>query len=1055
MTYSTPLKQKLALGIDDVKEEGKLLRLLADLRAKILTPVPGAIDWHYHEADIDLASALSADATRWPLFTQRTVWSKHQGHTWFAASVTVPEEAAGRTFVLRFSSQWQERPGSTDPQCLAYLDGQVAQAIDGNHTEVVIMREAVPGTVRDLRVNAFTFFDRPLAGFGVEYLVRNERLEALYHDLMTPFEVAQRLHQTDPRRHAIFNLVDAALRTLDRRGRGLTPGMEETLPGAEAIAAQIYDLTDTEVQPTISALGHTHLDVGWLWRVMHTRDKTGRSFATVLNLMAEYPGFVFMYNQAVLFDFLKTDYPEIWAGVVEAVKRGQFDIDGAMWVEPDANIVSGESMVRQIMWGRRFHMTEFGITPTCVWLPDTFGYSANMPQILQKSGLDFFLTSKLSWNDTDRHPYDTFFWRGIDGTDTKAHLITAQKFDSEEIFTTYNSDLSVSEVMGSWKRYEPKAVHDELALCYGYGDGGGGPTRAMIERGQRLQRGIPGAPRVRLEGLRAFLSRLGPKMDTDGARFPRWNGELYLQYHRGTLTNIARNKLYNRTAERLLREVEFVSALAYAQSGHAWPEGTLDRYWRIVLINQFHDILPGTSIPEVYADSDAEYEGMFAEIDSPNGPLLAAAAALPGAGGARLFNATGRARDGQMADLPAALAGHGITTGGVTEAAQAITRADGTAAALAPVHGVPALGWATLATANAPQATSTVSATATSLENALLRVTLNADGDITSVLDKTTGREAIAPGQTANRLVAYEDKSMNWDAWDIDWYFEQRSWPMGPATVTVQETGPHRAALRIDRSYGSSRIVQVVSLAVGARLVEFDTFIDWHEQQTVLKAVFPFDMNVSEVRSEIQFGHVKRATHRNTTWDRARFEASMHRWVDLSEPDFGAALINDCKYAYDAHEQTIRLTIVRGSTHPHPQADQGEHRLRYGLFIHGGTSDLETVHHAAEAFNNPLRLIGAPAAGPATDHFSFAGTDAPNVALETVKKAEGGSALILRMFEHANRRATARVSFGLPVKSVRVVNLMEQDPSDPLPITDNGVTLTFRPFEIVTLMIET
>ncbi len=366
------------------------------------------------------------------------------------------------------------------------------------------------------------------------------------------------------------------------------------------------------------------------------------------------------------------------------MKRGQFDIDGAMWVEPDANIVSGESMVRQIMWGRRFHIDTFGITPTCVWLPDTFGYSANMPQIIQKSGLGFFLTSKLSWNDTDRHPYDTFFWRGIDGTETKAHLITAQKFESDAIFTTYNSDLSVSEVMGAWKRYEPKAVHDELALCYGYGDGGGGPTRAMIERGHRLQRGIPGAPRVRLEGLRPFLARLGPKMDTDSARFPRWNGELYLQYHRGTLTNIARNKLYNRTAERLLREVEFVAALAHVQSGHPWPADRLDALWRIVLINQFHDILPGTSIPEVYADSDAEYEALFSEVASANGPLLSAAAALPGATGmARLFNATGRTRD-DMAELPSALSGMGITTGGVTEVAQAITRADGSGAALAP-----------------------------------------------------------------------------------------------------------------------------------------------------------------------------------------------------------------------------------------------------------------------------------------------------------------------------------------------------------------------------------
>jgi alpha-mannosidase len=1065
MTYSNPLSQRLALGLDDLREEGKIERLLADLRAKILVAVPGEIAWRICRDEIDTATALAADISAWPILGPRAVWSKPQGHSWFAARVTVPAAAAGKTFVLRFASQWQDRPGTTDPQCLAYLDGRPAQALDGNHTELVVMRDAVPGTVRDLRIDAFTFFDRPLVGLGVEFLVRHERIEALWHDLDTPFEVARRLHQTDARRHAILGRVDRALRALDRRGAGVTPGLEASLPAAEAIAAEIYALADTEAQPVISAFGHTHLDVAWLWRVLHTRDKTGRSFATVLALMAEYPGFVFMYNQAVLFDFLKHDYPEIWAGVVAAVRRGQFDIDGAMWVEPDANLVSGESMVRQILWGRRFHLTEFGIAPTCVWLPDTFGYSANMPQIIRKSGLGFFLTSKLSWNDTDRHPYDTFFWRGIDGTEVKAHLITAQKFESEAIFTTYNSDLSVSEVMGAWKRYEPKAVHAELALCYGYGDGGGGPTRAMIERGQRLARGIPGAPRLRLEGLRAFLARLGPKMEAEAQRFPRWNGELYLQYHRGTLTSVARTKLYNRLAERLLREAEFLGALAHALAGHPWPAEALERGWRTVLINQFHDILPGTSIPEVYADSDAGYEALMAEFASANGPLLAAARALPGAGdGARLINVAGRARDGALAELPADLAGQGLVTGGTAETAQAITRADGSAAALVPVHGVPPLGWAALALALAAEpgpgpgpdpGPGGLIAAPDRLENGLLALRLDGRGEIVSLIDKTTGREAIAPGQLANRLVAYEDKPMDWDAWDIDWYFEQQSWPLGPAVVAVQETGPHRAALRLERRYGASRIVQVLSLAAGARMVEFDTYIDWQERQTLLKAVFPFDMNVSELRSEIQFGHVRRPTHRNTSWDRARFEASMHRWVDLSEPDFGAALINDCKYAYDAHEQVIRLTLLRGPTHPHPGADLGEHRLRYALLLHGGTADLERVHHAAEAFNTPLRLVGTPRPGDGRGAFCFASVDAPNVALETLKKAEASEALVLRLYEHANRRAFATVTFGLPVRSVRLVNLMEEEPSAPLALTGNAVSLPLRPFEIATLLIET
>jgi alpha-mannosidase len=1053
------LASKLGLLDDDIKQEEKLFRLCEDLRSKILTPISGDFAWRYTEAELSADEALKADTGSWQDFTNKTVWAKKQGHTWFAADVTVPEAARGKTFVLRFSSQWQDRPGTTDPQCLAYLDGHVAQAIDGNHTELVIAQDAVPGTKRTLLVNAFTFFDRPLVGFKVELLVRHARAEQLYFDLLTPLEVATRLTQIDGRRHAIMNLVEQSLRTLDRRG-GVTPEFEASLDAAEKIAGQIYELVDTEVQPTVSAVGHTHLDVGWLWRVMHTRDKTGRSFATVLALMAEYPQFVFMYNQSVLFDFLKKDYPEIWAGVVERVKSGQFEIEGAMWVEPDANIVSGESMVRQIMRGRRFHLEHFGVVPKTVWLPDTFGYSANMPQILERSGLEYFITSKLSWNDTDRHPYDTFFWRGIDGTKTKAQLITAQKFDSERIFTTYNSDLSVSEVMGAWKRYEPKSVNDEVLVCYGYGDGGGGPTRAMIERGTRLERGIPGAPKVKLEGIGPFLKRLSKKMDENAGRFPVWNGELYLQYHRGTLTNVAKNKANNRRAERVLRELEFLSAMAM-RIGAPYPSEKLNEFWELVLINQFHDILPGTSIAEVYVDSDAEYAGLFSTLGSGNGPWHSAAKAIAptGKGGLQLFNFTGHARNKALVRIDGAVAGSALSQGGEALPLQALVGADGSSTLAAPAD-LPALGWASatlVAGGTAPK--SSLAASTSRLENEFVRVSFEGNGEITSVFDKQHGRELITRGETANRLVAYEDKPLNWDAWDIDRYFEEQFWLLSAnkAKIEVVETGPYRAALRIERQYLSSKVVQVVSLEADARQVEFDTFVDWQERQTVLKAEFPFDLNISEIRSEIQFGHVKRATHRNTSWDRARFEASMHRWVDISEPDFGAALLNDSKYGYDAVEQLVRITLLRGATFPDPASDRGEHRIKYALLVHDGVSDLSDVPVAAERFNNPVAVIGDASvqASVPTDStsFSFASVDKPNVTLETVKKAEKSDGLVLRVFEHANARANATISFGVPVSSAKLVNLMEEG-GEPVALNGNSVTLQLRPFEIATLLLE-
>lgn len=1065
MTYSNPLSSKLGLLDDDLKMEGKLIRLCADLAAKILTPIENVpFQWHVERGDVSAEAALKANWQSWEKFGSHSVWAKKQGHTWFAAEVIVPEEARGQTYVLKFTSQWQERPGSTDPQCLAYLDGKIAQALDGNHTELVIERNAKPGNRHVLLVNAFTFFDRPLVGFTVTHHIRHERAEKLYYDLVTPLDVAIRLYQNDPRRQAVLNLINDALRALDRRD-GYTEAFEASLGAAEKIAAKIYELVDTEVQPQITAVGSTHLDVGWLWRVMHTRDKTARSFATVLNLMEEYPEFIFMYNQSVLFDFIRQDYPELWERLLKKVKSGQFEIEGAMWVEPDVNIASGEAIVRQIMRGRRFHLEHFGVDPKTVWLPDTFGYSANLPQIMDKSGLKYFVTSKLSWNDTDRHPYDSFFWRGIDGTVTKAQLITAQKYDSQEIFTTYNGDLSVSETMGAWKRYEPKAAHDEVVMSYGYGDGGGGPTRAMIERGIRLERGIPGAPRVKLEGIVPYLDRLGAKMDANPGRFPTWNGELYLQYHRGTLTSVAKNKAKNRQAERRLRELEFVGALALAQAGHAYPTETLAEFWELLLINQFHDILPGTSIPEVYVDSDADYEKIFSTLNSQNGPWHAAGRAMGGGlaqDQIRLVNFTSQERSALVSVEGQGISeGMGLATPAGVASLQKIVRADGSTTLAAPAAGLPSLGWSQAqVVANAPKSASSLSVSPKHLENDLVRVEFDAKGEISSILDKGRNRELLAPGATANRLIAYEDKPMEWDAWDIDRYFEEQFWPLsdGKAEISVVETGPHRAAIRVERAYQKSRVVQVISLEAGARQVEFDTFIDWQERAQVIKAQFPFDLNTSEIRSEIQFGHVKRATHRNTSWDKARFEASMHRWIDLSEADFGVALINDCKYAYDCLEQSVRLTLVRGSSFPSPDADLGEHRLRYALVIHEGVADLAEVHRAAERFNNPVGVVGTPAPVPAATaltSFGLAQVDVANVTIETVKKAEKSDHLVLRVFEHANVRAEATIRFGLKVKSVRVVNLMEEEAGAPLALTDNAITLSLRPFEIATLLIET
>ena len=1062
--YENPLAQQLGLGSDDLKREAKLAQLLEDLRGKIRTPIGGTVDWHFAEAEGTGALPLPKNWRQWPILTSRSVWGTTQKHTWLVADITIPEEARGGTFAINVISNWRTQQGSTDPQCLAYLDGKIVQAIDGNHTELVIAHDATPGEVHLVQMNAFTFDERPMVGFQTDLILRDGRIEALFHDLATAFEVAIRLQQTDGQRHAVLERIERALYTLDRR-EGQSDALISSLPDAETIAREMHDMARTDMQPVITAFGHTHLDVAWLWQVKHVRDKTARSFATALNLMDEFSEFVFMYNQPVLFNYLKQDYPELWARVKEKVREGQFEIDGAMWVEPDVNISSGEALIRQIMHGQQFHMDEFGIIPKCVWLPDTFGYSAALPQILKKSGIEFFVTSKLSWNDTDRHPYDTFYWRGIDGSKVKSQLITTQATEASDQKTIYNSKFTVSDILGTWKRYEPKALHDEVMICYGHGDGGGGPTRDMVQRGIRMERGIPGAPKLCMEGLRPYLDRLGKKMDARAEDFPIWNGELYLQYHRGTLTSVAKNKKNNRNGERAMRELEFSASMATITKGADYPRDAIRELWDIILLNQFHDILPGTSIAAVYDDSDADYAKLFAAMQDKQGLLQSALNTVCPTSDRqlRLVNFTSQRRDGELVEFITNddISGLAIRTQSGRNTVQHIVHADGTTSFAAPLNDIPAMGWCAVQLVQSEEAPSTsLSVSKNHLENDLIAVLFDEAGEITSIYDKTSARELVQSGKRANQLIAYEDKPQNYDAWDIDHYFEEKCWPLSEtsALIEVVETGPHRAALKISRRYARSHVVQVISLQDGQKQIEFDTEIDWQERQTLLKTGFSLDLNVSETRAEIQFGHVKRPSHKNTSWDQARFETSMHRWVDMSEPDFGAALLSDCKYGYDAVEQTVRLTLLKGPNVPDPDADIGLHRFRYALFLHQGEQDLSQVVRAAERFNNPIMVQGPVEIGttkPRTlcKEFSFASVDTANLTIETVKISEVGSEAIVRIFEHSNRRSTGKIQFGVPVACVEETDLMERTAGQSNDIKYNSVALNFRPFEIKTLKV--
>ncbi len=743
-----------------------------------------------------------------------------------------------------------------------------------------------------------------------------------------------------------------------------------------------------------------------------------------------------MYNQCVLLDYLREDYPELFDRIRGQFSAGRFEIEGALWLEPDVNIAGGEALVRHILYGVRYHQETFGIRPRMVWLPDTFGYTAALPQLMAKSGLDSFVTHKLSWNDTNRMPEEKLFWQGIDGSQVVAYFLTTQPYDTTSIGTTYCPNLKPTHVMGTWKRYGQQRIGGELFLVYGHGDGGGGPTREMLHNIRRMERGIPGCPKVEHGAMRPFFERLIAEMKANPQRYPTWVGEFYLEFHRGTLTSVGKNKRFNRLAEIALRELELMAVLATRASGYAYPHARLRRLWDIVMLNQFHDILPGSSIGAVYEDSDRDYDTFFREADALAGALASAIHA-----GQAVLNGSGRPRGGLLTS--SRLNG---------EAQQTVVRADGVQeeavwlAPVAPLSVVPLPGLAAK-----PEATEMLEVSERRLANRHLEILFDKAGRIERLIDLSTGRVILRPGSAGNRLQAFRDRPAQYDAWDIDSDFEDQVFEIDDLmSVDVVERGPLRAAIRFEWRYENSRVVQVVSLQADARQVEFDTFVDWHEQNTLVKTAFPLDLHAAAVDAEIQFGHVRRATHRNTSWDKARFECVMQRWVDVTEPDFGVAFLNDCKYGYDAKGTDIRLTLLRSPTYPWPEADQGEHRFRYALMVHGG--DKDAVHRAAEDFNMPLRIVegasgeGRTAATPA----SLLAVLTDGIAVEAVKEAEDGSGVIVRLWETTGRHRAAEIELASDITDVAVVDLLEEV-VEALAVEPQTLRFNFKPFEIISL----
>ena len=830
----------------------------------------------------------------------------------------------------------------------------------------------------------------------------------------------------------------------------------------EYITKEFYEkYCDGEKSPIIYCVGHTHIDCAWLWTLRVTEDKAVRSFSTVLELMKEYPEYVFMSSQPQLYKYVKKNAPDVYEQIKERVKEGRWEPDGGMFVEADCNIASGEALVRQFVHGQRFFKEEFGVDNEILWLPDVFGYSAALPQILQKCGIPYFMTTKISWNEFNKMPYDTFEWEGIDGSRVLTHFVPTRDYNKAAVeggtetehFTTYNGYINPSQMKGAWARYSQKYLNEEVLCSFGFGDGGGGPTKDMLENQRRLAKGLPGMPRTKMSTAKEFFHVLD-KHVTDKKYLPTWVGELYLEYHRGTYTSMARNKKFNRKAEFAYQNEEMYAMLDAQTAGGAYPEKELHEGWEVILRNQFHDILPGSSIKEVYDDSKAEYEGIFAENKALTDATLAHIAAGVKAPKHSLvvYNPNSAAAyDLVTFTVPKGMGEPAVYDGETKLAVQKI--ADGAYVFFAA--GVPGKGYKTYTVKEeAADTTPTMEVSTKVMENEFFKVEYNEKGQFAKIYDKKAERDVLKPGEAGNVIVSYEDRPHNYDAWDVNNYYTEKSWDIDQVSaMEVVENGPVRACVKVERKYLDSTITQFIYLYHDIPRIDIKNVIDWKEHQIFVKDYFPIDVHTNEATFDIQYGNVKRDTHDNTSWDFAKFEVCHHKWMDVSEDGYGVSMLNDCKYGVGVRNGVIGMSMLKSAIHPNPEADKELHEFTYSIYPHqGGWREAGTVKQAYQ-INNPLTCSWKEnEGGTLAPEYSLVSSDQDNAVIEVVKKAEDSDAVIVRLYECYNRRTPVTLIFGKELTSVVECNMMEEG-ADPVEFTGNQATFEMKPYEIKTLKV--
>ncbi len=766
---------------------------------------------------------------------------------------------------------------------------------------------------------------------------------------------------------------------------------------AYALGVELRELRERYPQTGSLALtGHAHIDLAWLWPLAETRRKANRTFHSMIGLMDRHPTFRFNQSTAQLYAFLEEDDPALFRRIKEKVAEGQWEPNGAMWVEPDTNMPTGESLVRQLLYGQRYFEKTFGHRHRVCWLPDCFGFSPALPQLLRQAGVTSFFTIKVNWSETNVMPYDLFWWEGLDGSRVLAHTFNNP-------VGGYNAEIGARAIVETWKNFRGKYRHPESLLAFGYGDGGGGPTEEMLDR-QRQFADFPVVPALRPVAVEDWYAGLHDAVGDD-PELPVWVGEIYLELHRGTLTTQGRTKYLHRRAERALITAETLSGMATLLGEPV--AASLEEQWRVLLRNEFHDILPGSSIREVYELTESELGGVIAFGDGIVADRLDAIAG---------HLAPRRRRPGHPRRQPRPVAAAAPAR---LRRARCPAAKRSKAAACWPGRARSAASTAAVVTGESPPPGLAVAERW--LENAQLRVEIADDGTLASVFDKRAGREVLAG--RGNQIWAYVDKPRNWDAWDIEEGYERQGEEIPASAIEVVEHGPHRAAIRISRRFRDSSLTQTLRLWANSARLDFQTEIDWHERRILLKARFPLAVRSDFASFECAHGVIRRPTHRNTSWDTARFEVVAHRFADLSEPGYGVALINDGKYGHHARGNELGLSLLRSPVYPDPLADEGRQSFAYALYPHAGDWLAGGVLAEAEDLNQPLLCRPVAAAGETS--WTALKLEGLALGLSALKPAEDGKALVLRLYEPAGARGSVEATLPEGWRLGGELNLLE------------------------------